>query len=187
MNCPGCKTKECRSLNDCTVIGPAEQALIDSYHLDEVQKIVQAAAVLVDGGRAGSLSRLEEVTEFSLSMEYPKIGLAYCYGMERNAAEVAVYFRKRGLKVSAVSCTAGSTAQKDINEKSELPGVSCNPITQAEVLNREDIPFAITFGLCMGHDILFNRMYNGDVTTLLVKDRTCNHNPLEAIERLTSE
>jgi len=169
------------------VLGGPEQELLNIYHEEDIQKIVQSAAVLVDGGRAGHLSRLQETLEFAQLMGYEKIGVAYCYGMETLVIDLVKWFRKKEMKVSAISCTAGSMSQKDVNLLSSLPGVSCNPITQAEILNKENIPFAVTFGLCMGHDILFNRQFKGDVTTLLVKDRTCSHNPLKAIQETVSE
>lgn len=53
------------------------------------QKVIQAAAELVDHGRAGTLSRLEETIEFAKLMDYKRIGLAYCYGKEGEAKAMA--------------------------------------------------------------------------------------------------
>jgi len=38
----------------------------------------------------------------------------------------------------------------------ELMETMCNPITQAEVLNKEGVDLAILLGLCVGHDSLFS-------------------------------
>ena len=35
----------------------------------------------------------------------------------------------------------------------------------------------IIMGLCVGHDMLFNKYSEAPVTTLLVKDRVTGHNP----------
>jgi len=37
-------------------------------------------------------------------------------------------------------------------------------------------------GLCMGHDILFQREVKADCTTLVVKDRVHNHAPLKVLD-----
>jgi len=58
---------------------------------------------------------------------------------------------------------------------------SCNPIGQAAILNREGTELNVALGLCMGHDILFNRHSEAPVTTFAVKDRVLAHNPLGAI------
>ena len=39
-------------------------------------------------------------------------------------------------------------------------------------------------GLCLGHDILFQRELKTDSTTLLVKDRSNGHRPLDAIRAM---
>jgi uncharacterized metal-binding protein len=154
------------------------------YHQDEQQKIVQNAAELVDNGRAGMLSRIQELLEFSRSMGYKKIGLAYCYGMETLAKDVLGLFRAAGVSAVGISCTVGAFSQQEVNQKSDLPGVSCNPLNQAAQMKAEGIDLAVVIGLCLGHDILFQREFAGDVTTLVVKDRVYNHNPLAGIQKL---
>ncbi len=80
----------------------------------------------------------------------------------------------------------GDIVTSEINEKSDLPGVSCNPIMQAEQLNASEVGLVVTMGLCLGHDILFNRYLKVDSTNLVVKDRTTGHNPLQAIRNLST-
>jgi len=57
----------------------------------------------------------------------------------------------------------------------------CNPIMQAEVLNREKTELNIMMGLCLGHDILFLRYAKAETTPLVVKDRALGHNPVAAL------
>ncbi len=114
-------------------------------------------------------------------MGYSRIGLAYCYGMESTASAVQEIFRSEGLRSVGISCTVGALSQEKVNTESSLPGVSCSPISQAAQLNAEDADLAVVIGLCMGHDILFNREFKGDITTLVVKDRPNSHRPLEGI------
>jgi uncharacterized metal-binding protein len=155
---------------------------MSTYHLPENAKIIQAAAKLVDHGRAGTLSRLQEVIEFSKSMNFQRIGIAYCYGMEVEAALITTIFRESGFKIFPVSCTTGGFKQSEVNHASNIEKVSCNPLAQAGQLNSESVDFTITLGLCLGHDILFNKHIQSYTSTLVVKDRVHNHNPIDAIK-----
>ena len=147
----------------------------------EEREIVQAAAELVDFGRAGTMSRLQEIIAFSKKMNYKRIGLAYCYGMEKQVQQIAEIMRKNELNVRAVSCTVGGIPQNEVNPESSFCTVSCNPIGQAMQLNHEKTELVVMIGLCMGHDILFQREIDADCTTLVVKDRVFNHAPLSVL------
>lgn len=182
MNCLNCRTKICQSAVSCGAEKFDMTSTMTAYHADENQTVIQAAAGLVDDGRAGTLSRIEEIIEFSKTMGYRKIGLAYCWGMTALAVTVRNILSASGLTTIGVSCTVGGFSQKEVNEESRLPGASCNPLNQAAQLNAEGVDLAVVIGLCMGHDILFNREFKGDITTLVVKDRPNNHNPLAGIE-----
>ena len=114
-------------------------------------------------------------------MNIKRIGLEYCYGMEVDAALVAQILRESDLKTIPVSCTTGGFKQLDVNDNSEINKVSCNPLAQAEQLNSESVDFTITMGLCLGHDIIFQKQINSDTTTLIVKDRVHSNNPIKAI------
>jgi uncharacterized metal-binding protein len=185
MDCTHCKTKICRKGERCDVVNFDTEEVIAKYHAE--QTIVQAAAQLVDNGRAGTLSRLEELSEFAQLAGMKTVGLAYCYGMENDARLVVDYLRANGLKVEAASCTVGGVTQNKVNLESNICSVSCNPIGQAQQLNSRKPDLTITMGLCLGHDILFNREIESDVTTLVVKDRVHNHQPSQAIKELEKE
>lgn len=183
MNCTACNIKSCRITEACNAQKIDTETILEKYHEAENQAIVQSAAELVDNGRAGSLSRLDEIIEFAKLQGYKKLGLAYCYGMEPEAAVAAKIIRDAGVPVSAVSCTVGAMAQNAVNDKSDLQGVSCNPISQAEQMNVEGVDLAVTMGLCLGHDILFQKTVNADVVPFVVKDRVFDHNPLQAVKQ----
>ena len=57
----------------------------------------------------------------------------------------------------------------------------CNPIMQAEVLNKEGTDLNIVIGLCVGHDSLFYKHSDALCTTLVTKDRVLAHNPVAAL------
>jgi uncharacterized metal-binding protein len=54
---------------------------------------------------------------------------------------------------------------------------ACNPLMQAEMLNRAGTELNLIVGLCIGHDILFTEHSEAPVSTLIVKDRMSGHNP----------
>jgi len=182
MDCTQCNTKNCRATESCAAQKFDGESLIETYHLPDNQKIIQAAAVLVDHGRAGTLSRLQEIIEFSKEMNFKRIGLAYCYGMEKDATMIAKILRETGFKTIPVSCTTGGFKQSEVNDNSTIKSVSCNPLAQAAQLNSESVDLTITMGLCLGHDIIFTKNIESYTTTLLVKDRVHNHNPIEALK-----
>lgn len=182
MDCIKCTTKTCRTAEACGAQKFDAEELMLTYHLPENMKIVQAAAHLVDKGRAGTLSRLQEVIEFSKSMNFQRIGIAYCYGMENEAALITTIFRESGFKIFPVSCTTGGFKQSEVNIGSSIEKVSCNPLAQAEQINGESVDFTITIGLCLGHDILFAKHIKSYTTTLIVKDRIYDHNPIDALK-----
>lgn len=173
MDCTRCKNKICRKGERCEVVNFDNEEVLAKYQAE--QRMVQAVSQLVDNGRAGTLSRLQEVAEFAQLTEMKTIGLAYCYGMETDARLVVDYLRSHGLRVEAASCTVGGIAQNEVNLASNICSVSCNPIGQAQQLNSRKPDLTLTMGLCMGHDILFNREIESDVTTLVVKDRVHSH------------
>ncbi len=183
MNCTVCRKRKCRDTQSCGAESFSTDEVLGKYEETENQKIVQAAASLVDNGRAGSLSRLEEIVEFVKIMKYQKPGLAYCYGMENEAVLVKEYFKQNGIRLSTVVCTVGGIEQSTVNKESCIHNVSCNPLGQAEQFNRDGADFVIIMGICLGHDILLQRHLKTDFTTFIVKDRINHHNPIAALSQ----
>lgn len=181
MNCSRCNAKSCRTGVSCNNEKFDTEAVLEEFRDPHNQKIVQAAAQLVDNGRAGTLSRLDEIIEFIRLMQYQRVGLAYCYGMEREASLVRDLLKKAGILLQTISCTVGAVLQDAVNEKSCIHKVSCNPLGQASQLNAEEVDFVIIMGICLGHDILLQKNLKADFTTLIVKDRVHKHNPLASI------
>lgn len=186
MDCTICKSKSCRNSVGCGAESFERDALISDYHETENQSIVSAAASLVDNGRAGTLSRVEETLLFIKQMGYKKPGLAYCFGMEREARLLRELFRSEGIKLEAVSCSVGGVNQNLINSSSCTEKVSCNPLGQADTLNAAGVDIVLIMGICLGHDILLHKHLKADFTTIVVKDRVHNHAPLLALNKQTA-
>ena len=130
-------------------------------------------------------TRVEEVVEFSKRMGFRKIGIATCVGLIDESRVLAKILRKNGLEVCSAVCKVGSfkktevgVPEKDITRTGEI---MCNPIMQAEILNRYGTDFNVVMGLCVGHDSLFYKYSKALVTTLVAKDRVLAHNPAGAL------
>jgi uncharacterized metal-binding protein len=127
--------------------------------------------------------RIKEVIEYSIRMGYRKIGLGFCLGLKDEARLLVDILEKNGLDVVSVSCMSGAPSRDQVRFKKypHAGDLICNPIMQAEVLNREKTELNIMLGLCVGHDILFIKYSKADVTPLVVKDRILAHNPVGAL------
>ena len=131
--------------------------------------------------------RIKETIQFCLRMGYQKIGLAFCFGLRKEAKIVDELLRGAGLDVVSVICKAGGVdkARCGIADEHKLrPGnfeAMCNPIAQAMLLNEQKTQFNIALGLCVGHDSMFYRYSDALVTTLVAKDRVTGHSPAAAL------
>lgn len=131
--------------------------------------------------------RVEEVCEFAKRMGFRKIGIAFCYGLFDLANTLGRILESHGFTVASACCKAGGIPKEEIGLKDSeklRPGTveaMCNPITQAELLNRAKTDFNVVVGLCVGHDSLFFRHSEALVTTLVAKDRALAHNPAAAL------
>ena len=153
--------------------------------MPENQSIARTASILIDNGRAGSLSRLEEIVEYIKIQGYTRIGCAYCYGMEKEAVLLRKYLEAAGFKPTMVSCTVDQVRESVIDTDKTSQAVSCNPLGQAYMLNSSGVPFTILMGLCLGHDILIQKNLNMDFTTFVVKDRVYKNNPILGLTELS--
>jgi uncharacterized metal-binding protein len=132
-------------------------------------------------------TRLVEICEFAERLGYRRLGLAFCIGLAGEAARVEEVLKTWGFEVVSAVCKAGKTSKALIGIRDEekiFQGTDesmCNPVFQAELLNRAATQFNILVGLCVGHDSLFFKYAQAPTTVLAVKDRVTGHNPLAAI------
>ncbi len=146
------------------------------------------------GDRLGlrtKIPRVEETIQFAHKMGYHKLGIAFCVGLGNEARILDRILENHGFQVVSVCCKAGRFNKEMIGLKKEetIGGPEghiyyesmCSPITQAEIMNSENVDLAILLGLCVGHDTLFIRYCKVPITVLAAKDRVFGHNPLAAI------
>ncbi len=177
-DCLTCNSKSCRTKGaDC--FGLKEKSL-DVYGSEDNTRTVKNSSTLVDNGRAGELSRFQELIEFCRLQKYSNIGLAYCFGLEALALEIRSKMEAEGLHLIPARCSMGGVKERDIDPAKEGEVVSCNPAGQAHFLNTH-ADFVVEMGLCLGHDVIFHKELEVPFTVLLVKDRVNAHNPVEGI------
>jgi uncharacterized metal-binding protein len=170
--------------------------VMERYRAPEVARFARAAS-LVEGSAYTQVpwasaptpqtTRLEEIIRFALRMGYRKLGVAFCIGLASEAEVLVPLLENCGFEIVSVCCKAGGVAKEDLGIKDSEkinPGryeSMCNPICQAEILNREKTDYNIMMGLCVGHDSLFLRSCDALTTVFAVKDRVLGHNPLAAL------
>jgi len=132
-------------------------------------------------------TRVEDTIALAKLMGWRKIGIATCIGLLAETESLAAILTAQGLEALTVCCKAGSIDKNSLGiaeEDKVRPGTfepACNPIAQAELCNRAGTDMNIIVGLCVGHDMLFNKHSKAPVTTLICKDRVLGHNPVAVL------
>lgn len=199
-----CKNTEGKFPKNCPTITDEEfnANVLEEYGKEPVAHFARQASLQEQAGYEGKdqgyarlrplKPRIEEIFDFIARMNYSRIGMAFCIGLHQEAAMVEKLFTARSLELVSVICKVGRVSKEEIGlteQDKVTPGgfeTMCNPILQAETLNREETEFNILLGLCVGHDSLFFQYAKAPCTVLAVKDRVTGHNPLAAIYTLDS-
>lgn len=146
--------------------------------LDDSRFHLAAAKVLKKGGY--DWSRVQQCIEFARELGATKVGLAVCVGLIREGREFARFLDRAGFEVVSVACMVGGLSPQDTGIPDEWVnqlGISCNPVAQAQILNREATELNFIYGLCVGHDTIFIRHSKAPVTYVVAKDMVTGNNP----------
>lgn len=152
-----------------------------------IERVAQVSAVVESEGYC-KWTRVEEICHFAKRMGFRRVGIATCISFVDLSRVLSAILESHGLEVASVACKNGGVPKEDIGLRDEekiRPGTYeaiCNPISQAELLNRAGCELNVMVGLCVGHDSLFIRHSQGLVTTLVTKDRVLAHNPVGALQ-----
>lgn len=172
----------CPSKIDAEGIETAWHEYADEF----TRRVAQVSAVVESEGYC-RWTRVEEICHFAKRMGFRKVGIAMCISFVDLARVFSAILESHGLEVVSVACKNGGIPKEEIGLKDEekiRPGTfeaMCNPVSQAELLNRAGCELNVIMGLCVGHDSLFIRHSQGLVTTLVTKDRVLAHNPVGAL------
>jgi uncharacterized metal-binding protein len=181
MDCARCKTVDCYTKGkDCT---GGKDDIAGLYKKDPQALAIMEAAAELEAEGYMLLPRVQEVILFGLKMGYRHLGMAFCAGLHREARLLEELLAPH-FKITSACCKVCGIAKDDFN----LPKVRvtareviCNPVGQADILNRAATELNLLLGLCLGHDMLFNKHSAAPVTTVIVKDRVLANNPAGAL------
>lgn len=129
-------------------------------------------------------NRVEELIFYSRQMKYERIGIAFCVSLIKEAQQLAKLLIKEGFEAIPVCCRVGAVDYSEIDLPKAHPekfAAICNPVAQAKLLNIAQVNLVVQMGLCLGHDLILQEQCEAPVTTLVVKDRVLDHNPVAAL------
>lgn len=190
-DCADCDSRACRGKGGefppfCMTRRMEKSILSEAmpeYEREDVKRIMQNASLIEKRGY-GKWNRVRETIEFAHRMGYRTIGIATCVGLVSESHILADLLRHYGFRVVCISCKAGMRLKTSVGIAEECNAVGkymCNPVMQAKLLNKYKTELNIVMGLCVGHDVLFNRYSDAPVTTLVAKDRVTGHNPVAGL------
>jgi uncharacterized metal-binding protein len=188
----------CPTIHNREAIEQARRTLSDPPTLEFARKAsIQEAECYIHRDRKPFVAhpvkpRLQEIIEFAGRMGFKRLGIVFCDGLRREAGAVAKVLKKQGFEVVSAVCKVGGVPKEEIglqdHQKIQIGAeeTMCNPLAQAELMNRAQTELNILIGLCVGHDSLFFKHAEAYTTVLAAKDRVTGHNPLAAIYTLGS-
>jgi len=127
-------------------------------------------------GRIPGKNRVEELIRFAEKSGVKRIGIANCISLQREANDLKARLEGK-FEVYSIDCKYGKITGAELLQDETVNGLSCNPAGQAEFLAENNTELNVSFGLCVGHDMMFNMKSKAPTTTLVLKDREHKHNP----------
>jgi uncharacterized metal-binding protein len=131
--------------------------------------------------------RVAEAMDIAHAMGITHMGLSFCVGFREEARIMTGILEANGFQVSSACCKTGAVPKEDagIQDSQKVrpgrPEMICNPVAQAELLNREGVQFALVLGQCVGHDAATFRHLEAPAACLVAKDRVLAHNTLAGL------
>ena len=192
FTCASCAVTACRSgelekmPKNCPMRDPEYFEQVVGEYLKEENHSFFCNSTAIEALGYCRWPRLREIVEFARLMGYTRLGLGFCVGLHKEAVVVERVLRGSGFEVESVICKTGGIQKSRVGVPKEHQlgrdfEPMCNPLAQAQLLNRAGTQFNICLGLCVGHDSLFYKYCDAPVTTLVAKDRVTGHNPVAAI------
>lgn len=180
MKCAFCDDKDCYAGKDCCGMRDELQPVLLEKENNELLRI--AAALEAD--HYMQLTRVEETLLFARNLGVERIGVAFCVGLSNEARRFCEIAEAEGFTTASVCCKICGIDKHAVGLKklwNREVEATCNPIGQAEVLNKCETGINVAIGLCVGHDSLFFKYSKAPTTVLVAKDRVLAHNPAGAL------
>jgi uncharacterized metal-binding protein len=200
FTCANCTVGNCASLGrsfpdfcPTAKMGAEEiESSVAKYLENPADRKIALTVLKMESDYNRLVTRVEETLIFVKRMGYKKVGVATCLGLLSECNQFARAAKAYDVNLCGVACKIGAIDKTKMGLAEEdkiVPNAHesmCNPIKQAEYLNREKTDFNIIIGLCVGHDTLFIKHSKAPVTYLIVKDRVLCHNPVGALYTVNS-
>lgn len=151
--------------------------MAELYNAADLQLMRAAEDALLMGQ-----NRVEELKLFAANTGVKRIGIAHCVGMTREAMMLKERLSDK-FEVYTVDCKYQKIKASELLNDETVKGTSCNPAGQADFLAQNNTELNISFGLCVGHDMLFNMKSTVPTTTLVVKDRQHKNNTYQEFNK----
>ena len=169
----------------CPTLTHAELTKDASSYLEpERAEVMRAADATPFTAEKKKRNRVEELVHFAKSRKLERIGVAFCVSMTKEAQALDRVLTSEGLACELVCCRVGAIDYDEIGLTKAHPerfAAICNPVAQAKLLNGAKVQLVVQLGLCLGHDLILQEESDAPVTTLVVKDRALDHNPITAL------
>jgi len=134
--------------------------------------------------------RLEETMEFAHRLGVTHIGVSFCVGFRNEARLLTRVLEANAFRVSSTCCKTGSIPKEELgilDSQKVRPNqleMICNPLAQAELLNRAEVQLVLVLGQCVGHDAATLANVQAPAVCVVAKDRVLAHNTVAALYEL---
>lgn len=136
--------------------------------------------VMYRTAKSQNKSRLVELIEFAKISGFKKLGIAGCSSVARYSDKLSEILTEAGFEVCLIKCKESGLDAAEICDS--LSGPSCDPLSQAEYLNSQNTDFNIMVGLCLGHELIFQKYSKVPYTTFMVKDFSTKNRTAAVLE-----
>ncbi len=163
-----------------------ELAQFEGNGMDVLERI--SMALSKEGGH--DLNRVQEAMRFARRLGARRIGISFCVGFKGEARLLAGVLKGNGFEVSSAGCKVGAVSKDKLGIKDAEkvhpgePEMICNPLAQAELLNRDNVQLALILGQCIGHEAATLGALQMTAICLVAKDRVLAHNTVAALYEL---
>jgi len=161
----------------------------DTFRGNDTSTLDAIAREITSEGR-GTWCRVEEAIELAQRLGATHLGFVFCSGFRNEARTLLRIMEANGFSVSSSCCKTGSVPKEELglldSQKVDpgTPEMLCNPIAQAELLNREKVHLVLLLGQCVGHDAATMAHLEAPAVCIVTKDRVLAHNTAAALYAL---
>lgn len=175
--CLDCKTKNCYNRGH----KPKIKNCIEVDYRDQTRLTPSQKKLISRANKATGAAFKRKVSEdFTLSwlIGFIKdffgpeavVGIASCLGSVEQAGKIIKALEEEGIKTALATCKLGGLTI-DTLDKNKRPykHPGCNPIAQANILNKLNVSVVVLVSLCIGHDMIFIKNCKSYVIPFITK------------------